>query len=638
MWPEKTVETMFVTKETLVWRMALAVFWNIIIQVIFLSWFIFIINISVFDPYIWFVNWFRNFASMGTWLKICPLIVIIFAQGVLCSKDYITGPSYYRTRLEMIRKVVSRRNLVTGSLHVFVGITIAYVYTSFCGPAYNSLTVPCTSQSPNATVGLCLVEKKFFLICSGIWTGLYYFLSSHIFGTRNLVFPPIQQYKFIQVKANFVQNLKQSMSDTLFPTLLFLIFYYLRGGYVRESFCNLISLNFITDPIDSLFEIVNLTMILFLWFLASLFFVTLRLMELLFNIHLTERCKFPITSPVPLTFQGSIMLPDALGMSKVPIIQYLGYLDLFVLSEKEAYRREELFMLSQPGGHPHSWNKVSQQCFSIIKSFTSELDKTLVDPDSSVVAGCDAKYDKLQNITPCVKTNIQNLSAANVFNCATDQRTPLQRSIHEKVGTYIDPDSIVTGYNTRYDKLHHMSHTKHNIRNLSATDTYGYNYRDPRTILQQTVNENIKAFFRKSVFAKFWAYFFDESQENKIKYLLCTSQPIVWAVQSLSYLACTSLTEDKYGIVQKDLINIITSLLHLKQTLEKVPKSTTTMFKRTSNVVSNMCDVYMRTVLKTAVKRSLYKIAIVFRPYIKDIGLPADSEQQMMAYIEFREV
>ena len=124
---------------------------------------------------------------------------------------------------------------------------------------------------PDAPIGLCLVEKRFFLICGGIWIGLYYFLSGYIFGTRNLVFPPIQQYKFIQVKANFVQNIKQSMSDTLFPTLLFLVFYYLRGGYLRTNFCQLLSLNFIADPVDSLFGILNFRMILFLWFLSSLF-------------------------------------------------------------------------------------------------------------------------------------------------------------------------------------------------------------------------------------------------------------------------------------------------------------------------------------------------------------------------------
>lgn len=583
MWPEKTVEDAFVTKEIYVWRMALAVFWSIIIQVIFLSWFIFIINVNLLHPYVWFVNWFGTFASIGTWLNIFPLIVIIFSQGVLCSKDYINGPPYYRTRFEMMRKVISVHNLVMGSLHAFVGITIAYIYTSLCGSAYNSLTVPCTTQASNAPVGLCLVEKRFFLICGGIWIGLYYFLSGYIFGTKNLVFPPIQQYKFIQVKANFVQNLKQSMSDTLFPTLLFLVLYYFRGGYLRTSFCSLFSLNFITDPVDSLFGIINVTMILFLWFLSSLFFVTLRLMELLFNIHLTEHCKYPITSPMP-TCQGLITLPDALAMSSLPIIQHLGYLDLFILSEKEKHRREELFTLSQPGGHPHSWNKVSQQCFRVISSFTAELDKTL----------------------------------------------------HE---SYISVNFV------RNDKLYRTSQVccgGHNIRNLSAAGTYDYNYVDQRTALQRTIDdfvgtiqntfhEKVAAFYRKPIIV----YFFGVSQENRVRYLLCMSQPIIWAIQSLSYLACASLTEDKYGIVQKDLVDIITSLVYLKQTLEKVSKFVITV-KRTN--ASNMCDARMITALKSAVKRSLYKIAIRFSPYVKDIGLPADAEQQMMGFIEFREV
>ena len=185
-------------------------------------------------------------------------------------------------------------------------------------------------------------------------------------------------------------------------------------------------------------------------------------------------------------------------------------------------------------------------------------------------------------------------------------------------------------------------HDKHNIRNLSVASSYDYTYVDQRTPLQRTIDdimftiqssihETVAAFYRKPIVA----YFLGELQENRVRYLLRMSQPIIWVVQSLSYLACASLTEDRYGIVQQDLVIIITSLLHLKQTLEKVPKIVITT-KRTNAL--NMHDVNMRTALKSAVKRSLYKIAINFSPFIKDIGLPIEAEQQMMGFIEFREV
>lgn len=582
---DRTMNQKFSSREIHAWRMAASVFWSIVFQFLFLLAYIFLIQVDIFHPYSSITNWFEIVTSFSVWLNIFPLTIIIFAQGIVCSKGYINGPLHCKTRFAMLRSIFSFRNVVMGSLHIFIGTAIALIYTSFSGDDLNSFNTICKREGNQTFAYHCFSEKRFFLVLGGFWIGLYYFISNYDFGSRSLIFPLIQQLKFIQVKTTFFQSIKQAMWDAIFPSILFLVMYYFRGGYVRSWFCNFLSTNMTSEPLDSILGLLNISVILYLWLFSSIFVVTLRQMEMLFNIHLTEYSVFPTTS---LHSQnGYISLKEALGMSSVPIIQHLAFLDLFVLSEKDQRRREEIFSISQPGGHPHTWNGVLEECLKIILTFTKDLETISIEPVQNDIS------------------KPKNLSA--------------------DIGL----------------KHSHVYYSK-NVRSLSATSVYDFSNDLPRTNFQQQfdelgktikdwINEKRSAFLKKS----FVLYFVGELPERKLRFLLYQSQPIIWASQSLSLLVCASLTEDNYGVVQNNLNDIILALLKLKQALEKVPKQITSV-KKSQGVES--FDVQMRIALKSAVKRSIYKIAITFRDYIKEIGLTVEAQQQMLGFIACREV
>ena len=98
---------------------------------------------------------------------------------------------------------------------------------------------------------------------------------------------------------------------------------------------------------------------------------------------------------------------------------------------------------------------------------------------------------------------------------------------------------------------------------------------------------------------------------------------MVSSVEVISQLICSSLQEDKFGVVQRDLSNILTNLvkldneLHNKKTQQKIVKA---------------------SVLKQAVKSGLYKIALIFGPHLNDISLPKNVDQKMKSFSKLLEV
>uniref|UniRef100_A0A1B6LNX9 Nucleoporin NDC1 n=1 Tax=Graphocephala atropunctata TaxID=36148 RepID=A0A1B6LNX9_9HEMI len=568
------------TLETHVWRMRVAILWSLVMQLILLFVFILLVNTDFLHPITWLRNCVHTFMSLGVWLKLFALILIIYIQGEVCKKDYVTGPTYHSTRFQKICKVFSLRNLLLLLLNMVIGATIFWIYSTISGQFYESLTKQCNVNINSET---CLVEEKFFLLVGGIWLGMFNFANDYMFGSRALSFPLIQQYKLYRMKTALKKKIQQSVKGSIFPTIEFLIFYYFYGGYVRNKFMEFTSYRLYNEPIDTISGLLNIKLILSLWLFSTIFIIALQMMELLFNVYLTEHCTFPIMVVEPSS-QSCMNLIDALKLSNVPIVQHLGYLDLFTLSAKCQNRREEIFTLSHPGGHAHSWNGIFRECTNILKKFTSDLNETLKE-------------------------------AANT----------------EKVVPKPVPEEI--------SNFHFHSH---NMRKLTSPmgnkDIINVKPREYQSHIeiafitsQNWLVSKLEQFYKKP----YIAYFFAETPVSRINYLLCQSQPVIWAVESLGFLAAASLNEDRYGIIQQDLPEIITTIVGLKQVLDKLFKQNLIVKKSFPN---DPLDVQMKYLLRSSVKRSLYRIAVNFGPYIRDLKLPVDVEVQMNHFIAFKEV
>lgn len=572
------------------WRMRKAVGWSIVLQ--FLMFFVFILfsNLSIFHPITWLGNCFGTFVNFSVWVKVIVLVIVIYIQGEICKKDYVSGPVYYTSRFQKMKHVFSLRNLLLLLFHMVIGITVFWIYSSIPGSAYESLSKPCglTQNTLSQHVEYCLDECKLFLLLGGLWIGVYYFIKDFMFGSRGLSFPLIQQYKHYRVKAALKHNIKRSLKNSVVPVALFLSIYFVYGGIVRPKIIGILMLSprIESVPLNSIQGLMNIHLLFTLWLFSSIFIVALQVMELLFNVYLTEHSAFPHT--VSMLPPGSCLcLLDALKMSNVPIIQHLGYLDLFTLSSKCSQRRAEIFALSHPGGHPHSWNSIFQECTSLINTFTNDLNKALAQPLNLETNGATKKTEQNPELGGF------HFHSHNVRKLAS----PLNKTVLNGINSYERNSAVEIAFNN----------------------------------LKMWFNSKLDHFMKKV----YISYFFAESPDSRINYLLRQSQPLIWAVQSLSFLTSASLTEDHYGIVQTDLGEVITIIVNLKQALDKLFKQNLLIKKSFANDTS---EIQMKYLLRTSVKRSLYKISVTFGPYIKDLSLPVDIEMQMNNFITFKEV
>ena len=129
------------------------------------------------------------------------------------------------------------------------------------------------------------------------------------------------------------------------------------------------------------------------------------------------------------------------------------------------------------------------------------------------------------------------------------------------------------------------------------------------------------------------SFIFGEIPDAKVRYYLAQAQPIIWTVQGLSQLTAASIKEDTYGVVQKDLPEILTVLLQLKQALDKLQRIGN--YKKSHKI--DYFELKMKSALRSAVKRSLYCICIEFGDYVKELKLTKDVFQQLQPFLLFRE-
>jgi nucleoporin NDC1 len=487
--------------------------------------------------------------------------------------------------------------LIMGALYSVIGGLITWIYLSLLGGKYGKMAAVCNSDNKKT----CLIEGYLFLILNGFWIGIYFFVYDYVFGLKTLLFPVVQQLKFLQVKAELQPLIKQAMTDAVSPTVYFVVLYYWNGQAIRDYVNYFLDYNIEDKSLETVFGLMNVSLLFCLWFFSSTFIFTIYTMKLMFQVHLTEHIIFPVT-PV---FGNSdcLTLHQSLGMTDIPIIQHLGFLDLKILAEKDRERREELFTLSHPGGHPYNWNIVVEESLKLIRSFTEDLNKATTE-------------------TQPVPESSEPVITKDYF--------PSKISAVVSTGSYSTPMSGMRNMSLTVQNMCDISlcQSPSNMVHFQSSPV-GISQESIIRILKQYVTQALDVLCRKPGISSI----FGEIPDAKMRYHLAQSQPVIWAVQGLSCLAVASFKEDCYGVVQKDLPSIITYLFQLKQALDKPPKVGN--YKRSQKI--EHYDIKMKAALRSAVKRGLYGICVTFGDYVKELPLKKEILQQLQNFLMFRE-
>ncbi|KAJ8674863.1 hypothetical protein QAD02_010649 [Eretmocerus hayati] len=567
-------------KELLVQRMFFAIATSIIVHFMLMSGTLLITNLKVAHPLEWIQNTWNLVTCFRMWAYFIVFSVLVFFQGIVCSKDYMNATVYASSRFERFCLTFTPHNLLVGSLYILIGGAIAWLHLCVEGGRFGSLIQRCEKLQ-----GYCLVEEHYFLLLEGFWIGLYFFASSRHLGITNLQFSIIPQSKLSQVKREIQRHFPLILLDAIWPVVYFLGFYSVFGKQCRNFFATPFSLSIEDLPLDNISRLFNLALIFYAWLHAVLFTLIIQSMHLLFQAYLTEWISFDVEKNHAVGV-AKLSLTDAMSLNEIPVLQQLGFLDFFIIAQKDHTRRTSLFALSQPGGHPYNWNSVIERSLSLIKTFCENLNSVCVtkvesEPQSSHPV---SNFSTVMQEKPSVH-HMRNLASAN--SMFSDEKNDAE--CKPVVG-----ENFVSKY---------FRNTKKSIVNYLLS--------------------------KKPI-----SYIFAEQVENKLRHVLSDAQSVIWASDAISTLAAVSLTEDSYGIVQKDLPEIIEVLLRLKQSLDKLQKMNISIRKPVSD------DRYLKqmlTALRSVGRRSLYRIVSHFGDYIEDLALKPVIVDQLQPFFTYRE-
>lgn len=183
-------------KEILLWRLFTAIIWSVTSQIFILTVFLSLVNLNILHPILGLQAGLKSLFTWHTMFHLIPLGAITFAQGLICSKEYISGNPFLSTRFGIILNVLSLRNIFLCGLHIISGLLTSWLYLSLLNiTLYNSMIKLC--QNGNLK---CLNESTLFIITSGLWVGFYYYVKEHLCGLKNIFFPVIEQNTFLQVQ------------------------------------------------------------------------------------------------------------------------------------------------------------------------------------------------------------------------------------------------------------------------------------------------------------------------------------------------------------------------------------------------------------------------------------------------------
>ncbi|OXB82107.1 UNVERIFIED_CONTAM: hypothetical protein H355_008986 [Colinus virginianus] len=230
-----------------------------------------------------------------------------------------------------------------------------------------------SSSLDSAVPQMCLNEYHLFFLLSGAFMGYCYSLLYIINNMNYLPFPIIQQYKYLRFRRSLPLLMKHSCVESLYLVRNFCAAYYFFGYIPKMWISTTMDLHIDSKlhPLDTLSGLLDLSLFYHAWLSGVFLLVTWYIAWLFFKIYATEMHHFPVQP----TFaeETDQCLPKILNSNPPLIIKFLALQDLMLLSQYSPVRRQEVFSLSQPGGHPHNWTAISRECLSLLTDLTQRL-------------------------------------------------------------------------------------------------------------------------------------------------------------------------------------------------------------------------------------------------------------------------
>ncbi|XP_058699230.1 nucleoporin NDC1 isoform X2 [Poecile atricapillus] len=660
-------------RQVLGWRVAAAITWSVLLLPICTAAFIILSGLDPFHPVRWISNSFSDLYTSYVIFCIFLMSVVIIIISIFNIEFYAVVPSIPCSRLALIGKIIHPQQVIHSFVHAIMGMLVTWCATVMTKGRFQFLAVSCTPSEglEDAVPQMCLNEYHLFFLLSGAFLGYSYSLFYLINNMNYLPFPIIQQYKYLRFRRSLPLLIKHSCVESLHFVRNFCVTYYFFGYIPKVWICTTMDLH--TDgklhPLDTLSGLLDLSLFYHTWLSGVFLLMTWYIAWLLFKIYATESHHFPIQP----TFaqETDQCLPKILNSNPPLLIKFLALQDLMLLSQYSPVRRQEVFSLSQPGGHPHNWTAISRECLSLLSDLTQRLiaqqeaaaangrakppvGELKVPPQTPGAAGIEDMSFQSQrsnivlraSMSPLVKPSLMPVKtspgsdvgspfsspALNYKMGVVDIKSPWHGPVQSPYVVRRGPKLWTSVSDQQMNGSHHESFPV-----LSAART-GTEAVQPRFIYTwlQTKQEQIKTFLSKRALIM---YFFSKHPEASIQAVFSDAQMHIWALEGLSHLVAASFTEDQYGVVQTTLPAILNTLLTLQEVVDrhfKLPHVSSKPPRISGSLVDTSYKT-LRFALRASLKTALYRITTVFGEHLNAVQVSTEHKKRLQQFLEYKE-
>ncbi|NXX74557.1 NDC1 protein, partial [Urocolius indicus] len=636
--------------QVLGWRVAAAVAWSVLLLPVLTAAFVVFSGLDPLHPVRWISNSLNDLYTSYVIFYIFLLSLVILIISIFNVEFYTVVPSIPCSRLALIGKVIHPQQVFHSVAHGVMGMLVAWCAAVMTKGKFQFLAVPCmpSKSLDDAVPQMCLNEYHLFFLLFGAFMGYSYSLLYVINNMNYLPFPIIQQYKYLRFRRSLPLLIRHSCVESLYFVRNFCVTYYFFGYIPKVWISTTMDLHIDSKlhPLDSLTGLLDLSLFYHAWLCGVFLLITWYIAWLLFKIYATETHHFPVQP----TFaeETDQCLPKILSSNPPLIIKFLALQDLMLLSQYSPVRRQEVFSLSQPGGHPHNWTAISRECLNLLSDLTQRLiaqqeaaaangrakqpaGELKVSPQTPGALGTEDRsfQSPWSNVIPrasmtsLVKTSLMPLKSSSgagspfgspALNSKVgdvDVSSPWHGSSQSPHVVRRGPKLWTSGSDLQMNGSHHKSFT------VPSPARAGSEAVQPRFIYTwlQNKQEQIKTFLSKRVLIM---YFFSKHPEASIQAVFSDAQMHIWALEGLSHLVAASFTEDQFGVVQTTLPAILNTFLTLQEVVDRHFKLPHVSSKppRTSGSLVDTSYKTLRFALRASLKTALYRITTVFGEHL----------------------
>ncbi|KAJ2464373.1 hypothetical protein GGI03_003268 [Coemansia sp. RSA 2337] len=405
-----------------------------------------------------------------------------------------------------------------------------------------------------------------------------------------LSFPAVEQSRVYALKDRLPGGFSQALGFTFGVLWKFWVGYLVLGWFIYRSVSGVLARVITTSSYGMSNPLFSLSGLAFWLLSGTLTALTWELTHRMFEIVATGPTLINELSP-----DRNACLLNGLKHTDNQLIQHLAYQELYRLTMFDAEKRKELLTdIDRPAGT--MWRQVSEQCMGVIKTATDQL--------------------RAQNPTKESKASGPPKLPANLAT------VPVQT----RAGGAPMKDILLQ--NRKAGQAPALAPAPAPARPaVAAQDLFGpeaqglekyvlTTLRD--TLLQSPVGQHI---LMRSLCARSTT-------------ALSNFQLQVWAVRSLMRLVECSIKEDSFGVVQKDIALVLSTLFAYLAELERGVASHSDSMGSGDYTVQTTNRQALAMI--QVVRNSLYTFTTSFYVYLEALKLPQDLSRQLQLFANFQ--